>query len=184
MIIGVLALQGSVLEHSTVIETQGDIVRLVNDPQDLEGISRLIIPGGESTTLAKILKIKGLDRAIINQYHKGLFIWGTCAGLILLANHLKLIDIKVQRNGYGSHSNSFITDIKFQNKICRVKFIRAPKIKEVDKKVDILSMYDGEVVAAEYNRILVTTFHPELTENIDFYKYFRDKKLKNHIIST
>lgn len=175
MVIGVLALQGSVVEHCLVIESQGDIVKLIKKPSDMANIDGLIIPGGESTTLSKLLKIKGLDKAIIEKAEKNLPIWGTCAGLILLGNDLGIIDIQIERNGYGSHSRSFTALISFLGTLAKVRFIRAPKISTVGRNVRILSVYEDSIVAAEHNQILVTCFHSEVSGNLDFYLYFKSK---------
>lgn len=175
MNIGVLALQGSVLEHSRVVESQYDNLVLVKEPKDLITLDGLIIPGGESTTLERLLKIKSMDRAIINASESGLVIWGTCAGLILLANQLKLIDLTVERNGYGSHSDSFASVITFCDALIDVKFIRAPKILELGENVSILSEYNDSIVAAENKNIIVTSFHPEVTGNLNIYYYFKSK---------
>ena len=181
MLIGVLALQGSVKEHCDIIELSGDSFLLVKNREDLDKIDGLIIPGGESTTLIRLLKIKDMDRAIIESFNNGLKIWGTCAGLILLSKTLKcnsfeplgLIDITVDRNGYGTQLDSFEAEVILENKKSNVRFIRAPRILNHGDDIKVLSLWKKEVVAVESKNIMVTTFHPEVTDNRDFYNYFK-----------
>lgn len=181
MRIGVLGLQGSVKEHCDSIESQGDIAIVVRYPEDLDSIDALIIPGGESTTLIRLLKIKDMDSAIILKALSGLPIWGTCAGLILLSSKVEdssitplgLIDITTRRNGYGTQHDSFTADIDIENYSANVRFIRAPRILELGENVKIVTEYNGEVVAATNGKVLVTTFHPEVTGDRYFYRYFR-----------
>ncbi|QEN03639.1 pyridoxal 5'-phosphate synthase glutaminase subunit PdxT [Thiospirochaeta perfilievii] len=181
MVIGVLALQGSVEEHCNIVLSNCDKTILVKHPSDLNKIDALIIPGGESTTLIRLLKIKGLDRALVEASNRGLKIWGTCAGLILLSKKilcnsfspLGLIDIVVDRNGYGSQVDSFETEIDFFNNKSKVRFIRAPKIVELGSSIEVLSIYNGEPIAVRSKNIFVTSFHPEVTNNDTFYKYFK-----------
>lgn len=181
MLIGVLALQGSVEEHCDIISSKGDSFILVKNIEDLKSIDGLIIPGGESTTLIRLLKIKSLDKAIINSSKNGLIIWGTCAGMILLSKELKcksfkplaLIDITVDRNGYGSQLDSFEGDVTLKNRLSRVRFIRAPRINVLGDNISVLSRWDDEVVAVRSKNIMVTTFHPEVTGNCEFYNYFK-----------
>lgn len=181
MFIGVLALQGSVKEHCDIIELSGDSYVPVKNRTDLDKIDGLIIPGGESTTLIRLLKIKGMDRAIIEGFNNGLKIWGTCAGLILLSRTLKcssfkplgLIDIAVDRNGYGTQLNSFEAHVLLENKKSNVRFIRAPRIINYGDDIKVLSLWNEEVVAVRSNSVMVTTFHPEVTGNRDFYYYFK-----------
>lgn len=181
MVIGVLALQGSFEEHCHIAELEGDKVIFVKTEKDLGKIDGLIIPGGESTTLIRLLKIKAMDKAIIDSFNNGLKIWGTCAGLILLSKSIKcksfeplgLIDITTDRNGYGTQLDSFETTVIFNNKESHIRFIRAPKILKIGDNIDILSVYNEEVVAVRSKNIMVTTFHPEVTDNRDFYRYFK-----------
>lgn len=172
MTIGVLALQGSVKEHIDTIRYAGDIGVEVRDPEDFDTIDALIIPGGESTTIFKLLKIKGLDSIIIDRVKNGLRVWGTCAGLILL-NRLDLLDIEIERNGWGSQNSSFICDIEIKGVESQVSFIRAPRIKSVGIGVDTISTIDGEVVAVKKGKLLGTTFHPELGRDLTVYNFFK-----------
>ena len=116
MNIGVLALQGDFEEHLKVLTGLGVQAHAVRLPDQLQTLDGLIIPGGESTTLDKLLKIKKMDRAIIDCFSNGLHMWGTCAGLVLLGGALGIIDIGVERNGYGTHSHSFTAKVPFLGK--------------------------------------------------------------------
>lgn len=183
--IGVLDIQGSVEEHFSVLEKlsmkNNFIPVLVKTKADMVGLSGLIIPGGESTTIGKLLKKHQLDKEIVKQAHNGMAVWGTCAGAILLAknvigddkiHNLDLIDIDIARNAYGRQVDSFETHIKFNQKMIPAIFIRAPKIMRAGKDIDILAIYEDEVVAVKKNNILITTFHPELTSDKTVHEYF------------
>lgn len=152
---------------------------------ELDGLSGLIIPGGESTCLARLLVITGLDRAITERHRAGLRLWGTCAGAILLAErvvdetpHLGLIDIEVERNAFGSQLASFnlTTDVPAVDPDpIPLTFIRAPKIRSLGTGVSPLLQIDDWYAAAEDDRTLVTVFHPELTESLAFHRYFAER---------
>ena len=184
--IGVLALQGSIDEHINHISSLGHIPVKVRTSNDLDNLDRLIIPGGESTTIGNILRSTGLLDSLKDKISKGLKVWGTCAGMILLAkeienetiSHLSLMDIKVKRNAYGNQLDSFITYTKI-NEVSpnnlELVFIRAPYISEISDKVTILCKIDENIVAAKENNMLVTSFHPELTADTTFLKYFIEK---------
>ncbi|MBU3090423.1 pyridoxal 5'-phosphate synthase glutaminase subunit PdxT [Clostridium gasigenes] len=184
--IGVLALQGSIDEHINHISSLGHIPVKVRTSNDLNNLDRLIIPGGESTTIGNILRSTGLLDSLKDKISKGLKVWGTCAGMILLAkeienetiSHLNLMDIKVKRNAYGNQLDSFITYTKI-NEVSpnnlELVFIRAPYISEISDKVTILCKIDENIVAAKENNMLVTSFHPELTSDTTFLKYFIEK---------
>lgn len=171
MNIGILDLQGSVLEFMGLIERYGDNPIPVKESRDLEGLDGLIIPGGESTTIGKLLKIKGLDLEIKERVKEGLPVWGTCAGVVLL-NALGLIDLKVQRNAYGSQLNSFTKELVINEKTTSISFIRAPQIESVGESVTPLIIVDDQIVAAKDKSVFVTTFHSELTERSPIYEYF------------
>jgi len=185
--VGVLSLQGAVEEHLRMIKRcdfEGIKVKTV---EDLEKVDRLIIPGGESTTIGKLAKIYGLDREIVKKGREGMPIFGTCAGMILLANKIignkqirfNLIDIVVERNAFGRQVDSFEVELKikdFNGEPFKAVFIRAPYIKEAGKEVKILAEFRGKIVMARQKNILVSSFHPELTEDIRVHKYF----LSNH----
>jgi len=183
--IGVLDLQGDVVEHLDHLERIGIASRRVKTPEDLAGLKGLILPGGESTCLARLLKLNGLDKAIVEHHKQGLKLWGTCAGAILVARkligespHLPLIDIEVERNGFGSQLDSFITEAVIPTVSPRplsLVFIRAPKIRRCGPGVNCLLQLEDYIAAAEDASILVTAFHPELTPSLDFHIYFSRK---------
>jgi pyridoxal 5'-phosphate synthase, glutaminase subunit pdx2 len=189
MRIGVLALQGAFIEHEKILEKIGVETFEIRKKSDLSNailnnsIHGLIIPGGESTTIGKLLHDLDLFDDIRKLILDGLPTFGTCAGLILLAKkienddrvHLSLMDIKVKRNAYGRQLGSFFTENEFKH-VGKVPmtFIRAPYITEVGENVEILSEVDGNIVAAKENNILVTSYHPELNDDLRVHKFFID----------
>lgn len=185
MKIGVLALQGGVIEHINHLKALGCEaveIRKANELDDLDGI---ILPGGESTTLGKLLNITGIMDKLRNKIINGFPVWGTCAGMILLAKeiendetkHLNVMDIRIKRNAYGSQLDSFETLEKI-DAVCSepipMIFIRAPYIVSAGSNVKVLCRVNGNIVAATQNNMLVTSFHPELTSDLRFHKYFLD----------
>lgn len=182
--VGVLALQGAVREHLNMIERCGAEAVAVKWPEDLEGLDGLIIPGGESTTIGKLIKRYGFEPAIRRVHNKGMAIYGTCAGLILLAKRttegtqplLGFMDIEVRRNAYGRQVDSFEADLNVSGlgeEPFRAIFIRAPWIERtLARDVEALAELDGHIVAARQDRLLVTAFHPELTGDTKIHKYF------------
>ena len=187
MKIGVLALQGAFAEHRKMLKKLGiesfeirkksDLSNAVNN-NDIDG---LIIPGGESTVIGKLLYDLDLFDDIKKLILEGLPVFGTCAGLILLAReiendsrtYLGAMDIKVRRNAYGRQLGSFFTESEFKGVgVIPMTFIRAPYISSVGKNVEILSEVDGNVVAAKENNILVTSYHPELNDDLKVHKFF------------
>ncbi len=184
--IGVLALQGDFKEHTEALNKLGVPNKEVRLPKDLDGLNGLILPGGESTTILKLMKIYNLYDLLIDMGRNGFPIYGTCAGTIILSNvadkleipPLGLINIKVSRNAYGSQKESFEENI-FIEKIGKSVpgiFIRAPKIIEVYNGVNVLGKTsNGDIAIAQQKNILVSTFHPELSESIDIHKYFIDE---------
>lgn len=181
MKIGVLDIQGSVEEHFDALKTLGVEPVLVKKIEDFKEIKGLIIPGGESTTIGKLLNWFNLKKEIIRYAKKGRPVWGTCAGAILLAKNiegkqkaetLNLMDITIERNAYGRQLDSFETEIEFNASTVPGIFIRAPKIVAIGAEVKILAQYKGEIVAAREKNFLVTNFHPELTEDLTVHKYF------------
>lgn len=183
MLIGVLALQGAFREHMKCLEKLGIDGKLIKSNEDLEGIDGLILPGGESTAIGKMLIDFKMREFLSNKIKNGLPAWGTCAGMILLADtingrgaaHLKVMDIDVKRNAYGRQLGSFVTE----KSVCKISdnpiplvFIRAPYINSVGSNVEILCEIDGNIVAAREKNMLATSFHPELTEDLSFHKYF------------
>ncbi|MBO0574091.1 pyridoxal 5'-phosphate synthase glutaminase subunit PdxT [Clostridium botulinum] len=189
--VGVLDLQGSVTEHMKILEKIENVEPVrVKYKEDLDNIQGIILPGGESTTLGKLLKDFNIYDTLKEKIEKGLPVWGTCAGMILLAkdiqgqkeSYFKVIDIKVKRNAYGSQLNSFSIEEMLEDidkEPIELVFIRAPYITTVGSNVTILKRVRKNIVAAKEKNVLVTSFHPELTEDTRFHKYFIDKFIKN-----
>ncbi|MFB9330780.1 pyridoxal 5'-phosphate synthase glutaminase subunit PdxT [Paenibacillus aurantiacus] len=182
MKIGVLALQGAVAEHIRSIEAAGGEAVAVKRVEQLDELDGLIIPGGESTTIGKLMRKYGFLDAIRQFSADGKPIFGTCAGLIVLAKriegqeeaHLELMDMTVARNAFGRQRESFETDlpVKGIEEPVRAVFIRAPLIKEVAPEVDVLSTYNGEIVTARQGHLLASSYHPELTDDYALHAYF------------
>jgi 5'-phosphate synthase pdxT subunit len=182
--VGVLALQGAFAEHVAALRRLGARAREVRLPADLEGLDGLIIPGGESTTIGKLLEAYNLLGPLRALVDGGLPIYGTCAGTILLARDiggldqplLASMDLKVERNAFGRQLQSFETDLHVRplgDDPFRAVFIRAPAIREVGASVEPLArLEDGTIVAARQDSLLVTCFHPELTHDDRFHRYF------------
>lgn len=183
MKIGVLALQGGVAEHINHLKALDCEAIEVRKAEELDNLHGIILPGGESTTIGKLLKKTGIFDKLRERILNGFPVWGTCAGMILLAKnidndevrHLQVMDITVRRNAYGSQAESFLV----QGKIDEVSteeiplvFIRAPYITQVDNDVKVICKVNGNIVAAKQNNMLATSFHPELTDNLEFHKYF------------
>ncbi|AJD30839.1 glutamine amidotransferase subunit PdxT [Clostridium sporogenes] len=189
--VGVLDLQGSVVEHMKILEKIDNVEPVrVKYKEDLDDIQGIILPGGESTTLGKLLKDFHIYDTLKKKIENGLPVWGTCAGMILLAkdieeqeeSYFKVIDIKVKRNAYGSQLNSFSIEEMLEDidkEPIELVFIRAPYITTVGSNVTILKKVRKNIVAAKEKNVLVTSFHPELTEDTRFHKYFIDKFIKN-----
>lgn len=183
--IGVLALQGAFKEHIDIVKALGHEAIEIRKSDQLNDLDGIILPGGESTAMGKLLKDFDIKETLIEKINNGLSVWGTCAGMILLAKaldsdeapHLKVMDIKVRRNAYGSQLHSFSTAevIKeISDKEIPMVFIRAPYIVDIGEKVKVLHRVDGNIVAARQDNILVTSFHPELTEDRTCHGYFID----------
>ena len=182
--IGVLALQGDFLEHQQILTHLGASVKEVRLPEDLEHIDGIIFPGGESTTMANLLDVFSLRKPLIEKIKKGLPVWGTCAGMILLAKQLVqdrpqplgLMDIVVDRNAFGRQIDSFTASLEIKQlgeKPLHATFIRAPLIKTIGDNVAILAtLSDGTIVAAQEENMLATAFHPELTHDTRLHEYF------------
>ncbi|MDO8626335.1 MAG: pyridoxal 5'-phosphate synthase glutaminase subunit PdxT [Candidatus Magasanikbacteria bacterium] len=189
--IGILALQGDFFEHAQVLRNLGVKNKYIKTADDLKNINGLIIPGGESTVMARLLKLTGLDKKIVFLAKRGLPIWGTCAGLILLSNRvrggnfrpLRLLPISVNRNSYGRQINSFseplVVPVLGQKSMYAV-YIRAPQITNTNKNVIVLARrLNKQAVAVQYQNILGTAFHPELTADSRFHGYFLALVRKN-----
>jgi len=183
--IGVLDLQGDVVEHLDHLDRLGLAARRVKEAGDLENLAGLILPGGESTCIARLMAEAGLDREIREAFQGGLKLWGTCAGAILLATtvkgerpHLGLVEMVVERNSFGSQLDSFVTQAvvpAISPEPLELVFIRAPKILEVGRGVRVLLSLEDYIAAAETDGALVTVFHPELTPSAAFHAYFAAK---------
>ncbi len=182
--IGVLALQGDFAEHAAVLRRLGATPREVRVPRDLEGLDGLIIPGGESTTITRLMQIYDLLQPLRERVHEGLPTWGTCAGAIVLAReaigldqpNIGAMDIVVRRNAFGRQVDSFEADLSVKplgEQPYHAVFIRAPTIEGTGPHVDVLAcLEDGTAVAAREGTMLATSFHPELTDDTRFHEYF------------
>lgn len=198
-VIGILALQGDFQEHKEVLESLRVEAREVRLPQDLEGLDGLIIPGGESTTIGRLMVEYGLREPLRRMAGEGFPIWGTCAGMILMAKSigrdqplLGCMDLVVERNAFGRQVDSFEAELEVppldsaspreQEKKIPAVFIRAPLITGVGKGVEVLARLpqdlappnsqDHNIVAARQGNLLATAFHPELTRDTRFHRYF------------
>jgi 5'-phosphate synthase pdxT subunit len=170
--IGVLALQGAFREHAQVLRRLGAEVVQVRLPEELEGLDGLVIPGGESTTIASLAEEYGLDDAI-RAFAEPIF--GTCAGMIVLdREHLGVADLVVERNAYGRQVRSFEADVELdgEERPLRGVFIRAPRIREAGAGVEVLGTLDGEPVLVRDGRLLLAAFHPELTDDTRVHERF------------
>jgi 5'-phosphate synthase pdxT subunit len=182
--IGILALQGDFAEHIAMLSRLGVDTFPVRLPSQISNLDGLVIPGGESTTISKLMAEYALAKPIRELAYQGLPIWGTCAGMVLLAKEitnsangtLGIMDIKVERNTFGRQVDSFETDLPIPalgNHPFRGVFIRAPIIEEAGPKVEILcQLSDGVIVAAREENCLACSFHPELTDDSRFHEYF------------
>lgn len=190
--IGVLSVQGAVSEHLKHLELCNIEARAVKDIKSLSEVNGLIIPGGESTTIGKLIDIFGLADLIRERSRQGnLAVFGTCAGMVLMAREvmdgiedqpkLALMDISVQRNAFGRQRESFETELEFDkfNHSLTAVFIRAPIINEVGNEVEVLSEMPEGIVAARQGNLLVTSFHPELTDDLRVHQYFIEMCQKN-----
>jgi pyridoxal 5'-phosphate synthase pdxT subunit len=183
--IGVLAMQGDFAEHvAAMSEVVGAEALPVKTAAEIGTLDGLIIPGGESTTIGKLCERFELDTAIIRQYHEGMAIWGTCAGLIYMATdiadrpeqqRLGLLHCRVKRNAFGRQVESFETDLPVQGLEggeTRAVFIRAPYVETVENGVEVLAVLKERIVAIREGRLLGTAFHPELTDDRRVQRYF------------
>jgi len=182
--IGVLALQGAFREHIYAIEALNARATAIRLPEQLADVDGLIIPGGESTAISKLMASYGFYEPIAARYAEGMAVWGTCAGAILIAKNiidgiegqrgLELMDITVRRNAYGRQIDSFEADLDFAHidEAYRGIFIRAPWLDSVGEGVEVLAEHDGHICAAREGRLMATTFHPELTGDPRVHRYF------------
>lgn len=187
MTVGILALQGDFREHEETIRRIGAPTLQVRQPKHLEQVDRLIIPGGESTTIGKLLVLYNLLGPIRARAREGMPLWGTCAGAILMAKHiaegrpegqpsLSLMDITARRNAFGRQLDSFEVDLDIPalgDEPLHTVFIRAPILEAPSASVSVLAKLDeARIVAAQQGRLLATCFHPELTGDDRFHRYF------------
>ena len=173
--IGVLAVQGNFREHAAMLARLGAEVVEVRKPEHLDGIDGLVIPGGESTAILRLARLYGLEEAL-RRFEAPIF--GTCAGMILLGrDHLGLVDVAVRRNAYGRQVASFEADLALEgeDEPLRGVCIRAPWIEAAGPEVEVLAEHDGRPVLAREGRILVASFHPELTEDTRVHELFLDQ---------
>ena len=182
--VGVLAIQGAVAEHLELLNQIPDVcAQEVKYLDELNEVDGLIIPGGESTAIGRLLRDFNLLQPLKERILNGMPVWGTCAGMILLAKslendptvHLGVMDITVERNAYGRQLGSFTTEVEIEkissNKIPLI-FIRAPYVTQVKSDVDILLEVNDHIVACQQKQMLATSFHPELTKDTSFHRYF------------
>jgi 5'-phosphate synthase pdxT subunit len=165
LLIGVLAVQGNFREHAAMLRRLGADMREVRKPEQLDGLDGLVLPGGESTTFMRLMRLYGLDEAV-RQFDGAVF--GTCAGMIVLdRDHLGLVDVGVRRNAFGRQVASFETDLDVAGETdpVRAVFIRGPWIEDAGPNVEVLAEVDGHPVLAREGRFLVAAFHPELTDD-------------------
>lgn len=182
MKIGILALQGAFIEHETMLNKLGVECQELRCKKDLNNnLDGIIIPGGESTVQGNLLHELGMFDLLKNMISNGVPVFGTCAGLILLAKsiendnkkYLDALHITAVRNAYGHQSGSFYTESNFAGiKTIPMTFIRAPYIKDIQSPAIILAETDGKIVAAREKNVLVTAFHPELNEDTTVHEYF------------
>lgn len=180
--IGVLALQGAFIEHQDALTRLGCEVVKARTPQDISSIDGLIIPGGESTTIGRLLVDYKLGDIIKDRAEAGMPVFGTCAGMVILAKEiigsnqyrLGLVDMEVRRNGFGRQVESFEAPLAvrgFDNQVWGI-FIRAPYVERVWGEAEAMAEFDGKIVMVRQGHLLATAFHPELTEGLDLHEYF------------
>jgi 5'-phosphate synthase pdxT subunit len=184
VLVGVLALQGAFAAHESALVDCGARTRQVRMPSDLDDLDALVMPGGESTTMSRLLRTSALFDPIAKRLADGMAVFGTCAGMILLANEVldgrpdqlsfAAIDITVRRNGYGRQVDSFEADIDVDNldRAFHAVFIRAPKVERVGANVDVIASHAGVPVLARQGSVFVASFHPELTPDYRLHSLF------------
>jgi len=183
-VVGVLALQGAFAAHERALAQVGVATRQVRVPAQLDGLDGLVMPGGESTTMSRLLHTSGLFDPLQAALRDGLPVFGTCAGMILLATTVldgrpdqrsfAVIDIAVRRNGYGRQIDSFETelDVAGEDRPFHAVFIRAPKVESIGPAVEVLAEHEGVPVLAREGAALVASFHPELTDDARLHRLF------------
>lgn len=184
--VGVVAVQGDFQKHVEAFVRCGvplERVRHLRSPEDLEGVERVVLPGGESTTVGLLMRRFGLDVALIEAAKRGIPVWGTCMGMILMAREivgyphqycLDLLDVAVRRNAFGAQVHSFEAPVKvsfLQEPLLGV-FIRAPVVESVGPGVEAICEFEGKIVGVKQRKMIGTSFHPELTEDVRFHRWF------------
>jgi len=183
MRIGVLTLQGDFAEHLRALNRCEVEAVGIKRPEQLKAVDGLILPGGESTTIGMLMERFGLDEPVRQRASEGMPIWGTCAGMILLAkdivnysgNRLGLMDIRVKRNAFGRQVDSFETDLTIEGLPggpFHAVFIRAPLVESVGAHCRVLARFEESIVAVQQGKILASAFHPELTDDLRLHQYF------------
>jgi len=182
MTIGVVAIQGDFERHLQAVHRVGAIGKELRVAEDLVGVDRAIIPGGESTTVGKLMQRFGLGPALVQRAEAGMPIWGTCMGMILMAARIEgrdqyslgLLDVTVRRNAFGAQVHSFEDSVAIEDLDEPVTgvFIRAPIVTELGEGVRALGVYEGKTVAVRQGNRLGTSFHPELTDDDRFLRFF------------
>ena len=184
--VGVLALQGAFREHIYSLEALGVRAAAIRLPEQLAECDGLIIPGGESTAISKLMVTYGFYEPIVERHAQGMAVWGTCAGAILIAKRiveglgdqraLDLMDIEIRRNAYGRQVDSFEADLDVAHigEPYRGVFIRAPWIESVGAGVEVLARHEGRICSVREGRLMATTFHPELTGDPRIHRYFTE----------
>ena len=181
--IGILALQGSVIEHKRMLERIEQVQCVeIKKKEQLKDLDGMILPGGESTAIAKLMEDFDIAFSLKERIEAGMPVWGTCAGLILLAKHIQgekahlgVMDITVRRNAYGRQLDSFEAEAvipKISGNPLPLVFIRAPWIEAAGPEAEVLLRIDNKIVAAQEKNILATSFHPELTTDLSLHRYF------------
>ena len=180
--VGVIAIQGDYEKHARAFERCGAEVRYVKAPEQLRAVERIVIPGGESTTVGKLMQRFGLGEAIIERARVGTPVWGTCMGMIMMAKEvegyeqysLSILDVTVRRNAFGAQVHSFEDEVcmkGFDTPVTGV-FIRAPIVVRCGEGVEHLADYEGKTVAVRQGNLLATSFHPELTDDVRVHEWF------------
>ncbi|MBI5708420.1 MAG: pyridoxal 5'-phosphate synthase glutaminase subunit PdxT [Armatimonadetes bacterium] len=184
--VGIVAIQGDFDMHWRAFlrcGVSGDSLKLVKTPEDLEGVGRVVIPGGESTTVGKLMERFGLGEALRSAAKGGMPIWGTCMGMILMANEIEdydqcrlgVLDVTVRRNAFGAQVHSFEAEVPivgFEGTLTAV-FIRAPEVVRLGPGVEVLAEFEGRIVGVRQGKLVGTSFHPELTDDTRFHEWFR-----------
>ncbi len=194
MKVGVLALQGDVREHIRSLGDCGVDAFAVRTAEEINSVDALVIPGGESTTISKLARAFGVFDVIAERINKGMPVYGSCAGMILIANQVLDaiegqesfggLDVVVRRNAFGRQVDSFETDLSFKGitqPSVRAVFIRAPWVESVGEGVEVLAEVDGHPVAVRQNLLFATSFHPELTGDNRVHRYFIDVVCKQSL---